>query len=70
MQVAAKIDVSTPTGRRIMRDLEKNRNVVTIDNPFPVDINGLPLESYTIEEAFDQFWDKLSEHYGVDMKKL
>ena len=70
MKVTAHIDVSTPKGRKIIQELEKHRKIVKIDNPLPTDENGLPIQTYSVDESFDNLYDKLQEHYGVDLRKL
>jgi len=70
MTVTAHIDVSTPKGRKIAAALEKNKRYVKMDNPLPVGEDGLPLKTYSLEETFDNLYDKLEEHYGVDLRKL
>jgi len=64
--VTAEIDVSKPSGRRIVRDLEKYSKIVSINYPLP-DISG---SGYTLEESYKKGLNKLSEHYGVDFNKL
>lgn len=64
MTVSVKINVDTPTGRKIMRDLEKHHKTVEIDNPIP------DVKTFSATEVYERGLDKLSEHYGVDMRKL
>lgn len=61
-KVTAIIDVSTPTGRRIVRDLEKHKRTVSLDYPKP---EG---KTYTVEEAFEMVEKKLNDHYGTNYK--
>ncbi len=70
MTVTVKIDVSSPIGRRLLRDLEKHKKVVEIQSEMPVGVDGLPLKTSTVKEVYERGLDKLSEHYGVDMRKL
>lgn len=70
MTVTAHIDVSTPKGRKIIQELEKHRKIVKIDNPLPLDEDGLPIRTYSVDQAFNNLYDKLQEHYGVDLRKL
>lgn len=64
MTVTVHIDISTPKGRKILHELEKNKEIVIIDDPMD-EVNGLP-----VEEVQDRVWDKLSDRYGVDLRKL
>jgi hypothetical protein len=70
MTVTAHIDVSTAKGRKLVRDLEKNKKLVKIDNPLPLGEDGLPVETYSVVEAFDNLYDKLEDDYGIDLRKL
>lgn len=70
MTVTAHIDISTAKGRQIVRELEQYKNIVTIDNPLPVDENGQTIKTYSADEVENLVWDKLSDHYGVDVRKL
>jgi len=70
MTVTAHIDISTPTGRRILRELQTHKRVVKIDYPLPVGEDGLTKKTYSVEETFDNLYEKLEEHYGVDLRKV
>lgn len=70
MNITAHIDISTPTGRRIVSELETHKRIVKIENPLPTDEQGLPLKTYSSEQIEDMVWDQLSDHYGVDVRKL
>ena len=70
MTVTAHIDISTLKGRKIVRELAKNKKIVVIDNPLPLEDDGLPLLSYSSEEVENMVWDKLSDNYEVDVRKL
>ena len=65
--VTAEIDVTKPSGRRVVRDLEKHSRVVSINYLLPDNISG---SGYTLEESYKRGLNKLSEHYGVDFNKL
>jgi len=65
--VTATIDVSKPTGRRIVRELNKHSKIVRLDYPLP---NGIAGKGYTLEESYKKGLTKLSEHYGVDFGSL
>ena len=70
MTVTVHIDVSTSRGRKILHELEKNKDIVVIDEPLPVGEDGQPVKTYSAEEVENMVWDKLSNHYGVDVRKL
>jgi hypothetical protein len=64
-KVIATIDITTPSGRKILRDLQGKR-AVKIEYPVPAGIENAP----THQEVFSKLVDELSEHYGVDMHKI
>jgi len=65
--VNAEIDITKPSGGRIIRDLEKHSKVVSINYSLPNNISG---SGYALEESYKRGLNKLSEHYGVDFNKL
>jgi hypothetical protein len=64
--VTAHIDVSRPAGRRLIKDLEKHRKVVSLNYPCPK-LSGV---GYTLEESYNNGLDLLSELYGTDFRKI
>ncbi len=70
MTVTVHIDVSTPEGRELVRDLEKHKSVVVIEEPLQEGEKEILQKTYSVEEAFDNLYDKLQEHYGVDLREL
>ena len=64
-EVIAKIDISTPRGRKLVRELGMEK-CVRIETPLPEDI----YEARTHKEVFGDLVDKLSTHYGTDMRKI
>ena len=70
MTVTAHIDVNTPTGRRILKELETHKRVVKIEYPEMMEADGQPLKTHPIDVVYKQGLAKLSKHYGVDMDKL
>ena len=63
--VTAEIDVSRPVGRKLVRELE-NRKCVTLHFANP-GVSGI---WYDLEDVIERGFDKLSNHYGVDMRAL
>ena len=61
-KVIATIDITTLSGRKILRKLQGKR-AVKIEYPLPADIENTPMH----QEVFSKLLDDLSEHYGVDM---
>lgn len=70
MNVTAHIDISTPKGRKIVQELERNKKIVEIENPMPTDDDGLPAKTYSLDESFEKLWSKMEDQYGVDLRKL
>jgi hypothetical protein len=69
--VIAKIDVSCPSGRKLVRELEKKR-AVELEYPASDDVATAIAEGriHTVEESFGRLLDRLSEHYGTNMRNL
>jgi len=55
-------------GRKIVRELEKHKKIVEIDNPMPVGADGLPIKTFSLEESFEKLWNKMEKHYGFNIK--
>ena len=64
--VTVTIDVSTPAGRRIIRDLDKHKEVVKIQSPLPEHLVGK--KTYAVDEAFEMVEQKLNDYYGTNYK--
>jgi hypothetical protein len=58
----AHIDITTPTGRRLVKELEKHKKTVKVEYPLPKAIADE--QTYTHEEVFSDLRKKLKEHYG------
>lgn len=65
MTVIANIDISTPTGRKIVRELEKHKRVVKITYP---EAEEIPEGAVTIEEGVEEFWGHLEKKFGFDLR--
>ena len=57
-------------GRKIVKELERNKKLVKIENPMPTGEDGLPAKTYSLEQSFEKLWDKMKEHYGLDLRTL
>lgn len=62
----AYIDISTSTGRRLVKELEKHKRTVKVEYPLPKEIADE--KTYTHEEVFGELVEKLNEHYGTNYK--
>lgn len=64
MTITVHIDISTPKGRKILRELEKNKEIVVVEEPV-ADIDNI-----TAPDQEKNLWDKLSDRYGIDLRSL
>ena len=60
--VIARIGISGPTGKRILRDLQNHPKVAKIETYLPRELEDKKL--YTVEEAFNGLRKKVKEHYS------
>jgi hypothetical protein len=67
-EVIAHIDISTPTDRRIVNELQKHRKSVRME--YLESENIVNVKTYTLEESFDECCDILSKNYGLDVWTL
>ena len=65
MKVTAKIDISTPAGRKIVGELEKHKKLVKVTYPMPIGEDGKTEETFSVEEVFEELDTKLKKHYGI-----
>lgn len=70
MTVTVRINVETPAGRKIVRELEKHKKIVEIEHEQPLGVDGLPRLLIPAEQVFEEGWDLLRELYGVDLRQL
>jgi len=66
--INVQIDITSPTGRRLLREVEKYPRVAKIEYPLPKELAGQ--KTYTLDEVFEECYDILSEHYKCDVRKL
>ena len=62
--ITVEIDVTTPKGRKIVRDLAENRKYVKIQNP------SADETWYDWDSVWEELIEDMSNHYNVDMKSL
>ena len=65
MTVIAEIDVTHPTGRKLVRELE-NKRCVTLHYENPGD-SGV---WHDLDDVIERGLETLTAHYGVDMREL
>ena len=66
--INVQIDITSPTGRRLLREVEKHPKTAKVEYPLPEGIVGQ--QTFTLDEAFEKCYDILSENYGTDVRKL
>lgn len=64
--VNVQIDITSPTGRRLLREVEKHPEIAKIEYPLPEGMAGQ--KTYTHEEVWSKVEEKLNDHYGSDLK--
>ena len=67
MSVIANIDDSTPTGRKIVRELEKHNRVVKLSYSHTEEI---PEGCIPLEAGIEEFWKHLESRFGYDIRTL
>ncbi|HAF62420.1 MAG TPA: hypothetical protein DCK95_08850 [Anaerolineaceae bacterium] len=65
-KVIATIDISRPSGRKIVRELQ-NKRAVKLEYPLP---EGGTDNWHDWKEVYERGLDKLSELYETDIRKL
>jgi len=67
MEVTARINIDGPTGRKLVREIQKHKKVAELEYPHPSTYSDLT-NHVTVDEAFDRLMDKLNVHYGTSYK--
>ncbi|GHT40536.1 hypothetical protein FACS189437_06280 [Bacteroidia bacterium] len=65
--VTANIDVATPTGRRIIKELEQHKRTAKSNHPI---LDNIIEKTYTVDEVYNECCDILSDYYGCDVRTL
>ena len=65
MEVAAKINISTPAGRKIVKELEKHKKLVKVCYPLPFEEDEIIDETYSVNEVFAELDQQMKIHYGI-----
>lgn len=63
MTVTAQIDISTPTGKKIVRELENHSRVVKLTYN-----NELPAGTIPLDSAIEIVWNQLETKIGYDIR--
>jgi hypothetical protein len=70
MTVTAEINVESPTGRRIVRELERHRMVVKLNYPTATEIDGTTGRSYSYDEFKENVKIEFKQRYGVNFDEV
>ena len=70
MTVIAEINVESPTGRRIVRELEKHRKVVKLNYPVATEIEGTTGRTYSYDEFKENVKTEFTKRYGVHFDEV
>jgi len=66
MEVTARINIDGPTGRKLVREIQKHKKVAELEYPHPSTYSDFT-NHVTVDEAFDRLMDKLNVHYGTSV---
>jgi len=68
IEVTVRINVDSPTGLMLVRKIQKHKKIAKIEYPLPEGLlNGTALSH---DEVWDEVWQILSDHYGVDVRNI
>jgi len=67
-EVKAKINISTPAGLKIVKELEKHIKLVNITYPIPESF--AKNKTYNQQEFEDKVKEKFAENYGVNLDEV
>ena len=70
MKVLAEINTDSPTGKRIVRELEKHYKVVKLNYPIPTNSEGYPDKTYSLDEFKANVKEEFKNRYGVDFDRI
>lgn len=62
--VNVQIDISSPTGRKLMNEIQKHPKAAKIQAEMPESISEG--QTYSLNEAFSKVEEKLNDHYGTN----
>lgn len=63
-----QLDISGNTGKRLFREIQKHPKVAKIEYPVAPSIEGA--KTYSLEEVFEECYDRMNEHYCINVRKL
>ncbi len=70
MIVTAQINIESPTGRRLVRELEKHHKVVKLNYQNTPEIEGTTSQTYTYDEFKNNVKVEFKKRYGVNFDEV
>jgi hypothetical protein len=70
MIVTAQINIESPTGRRLVRELEKHHKVVKLNYQNTTEIEGVTSQTYTYDEFKNNVKIEFKKRYGVNFDEV
>ncbi len=70
MTVTAEINVESPTGRRIVRELERHRKVVKLNYPQTDETVVTGSDTYSYDEFKENVKIEFKKRYGVNFDEV
>lgn len=67
MEVTARINIDGPTGRKLVREIQKHKKVAELEYPHPSTYSDFT-NNITTDEVFDMLMEKVNAHYGTNYK--
>jgi hypothetical protein len=64
--INVKINIATPTGRRLLKEVERHPIVAKIE--YPIAEENVGQKTYSLEEVFSVVEEKMNKHYGTNHK--
>ncbi|WP_436416292.1 hypothetical protein [Petrimonas sp.] len=65
MNVIAHINTDSPTGRKLVKQLQYHKKVVQLEYPQPLDENGRPIKTISAKESAKQAFEELGKRYNT-----
>lgn len=65
MNVIAHINTESPTGRKLVKQLQHHKKVVRLEFSHPLDENGKPIKTISAKESAKQAFEELGKRYNT-----
>lgn len=65
MNVIAHINANSPTGRKLIRQLQQHKKVVRLEYSQPVDDEGNPIKTISAKESAERAFEELGKRYNT-----